>query len=133
MSSDDHIFISVGDIAHNMTQIIGVFTDYDHALARCEDRVFADEEQQLRYDRYFIEEMGRRLRDAPSVSWSPEKPGLVLPGDQGRHSWPVGTSANAAAPTIRLVISCGAPRQPSLIARSIAHRKSDAFTALSLV
>jgi len=50
------------------------------------------------FDSYFISDMGRKLRDTPSVSWSPEKPALILPGDQGRHNWPVGTSANAAAP-----------------------------------
>src|SRR5579885_1366706 len=41
------------------------------------------------FDDYFVNDMGRRLRDVQSVSWSPENPGIILPGDQGRHSWPV--------------------------------------------
>src|SRR5947209_511338 len=39
------------------------------------------------FDDYFINQMGRRLRDTPTVSWSPEQPALILPGDQGRHQW----------------------------------------------
>src|SRR5581483_3768363 len=50
------------------------------------------------FDDYFINEMGRRLRDVPAVSWSVDKPALILAGDGGQHSWAVGTSSNASAP-----------------------------------
>lgn len=40
------------------------------------------------YDQYFARELGARLREAERVSWSPDQPGLVLPGD-GKHTWNV--------------------------------------------
>ncbi len=49
------------------------------------------------HDRYFIDDMAGRLREAPNVSWSPDNPGLVRPDDSGKHVWQLGASAAAAS------------------------------------
>ncbi len=40
------------------------------------------------YDDYFARQLGARLREAARVGWSPETPGLVLPGE-GKHTWSI--------------------------------------------
>ncbi len=40
------------------------------------------------YDEYFIQDLGRRLRDAPCAGWSPEDPAEILPR-AGKLSWPL--------------------------------------------
>lgn len=52
---------------------------------------------------YFIESLSRQLHDANSVSWSPEDPGRIQPGDGGKHTWPLSnTAAGAGADSIPL-------------------------------
>ncbi len=40
------------------------------------------------FDRFFMDEMGRRLREAQSVGWSPADPAEMLL-DDGRYKWPL--------------------------------------------
>lgn len=42
----------------------------------------------------YFEDLGRQLRDATSVGWSPEAPAVIVSGG-GKHSWPIGTAADA--------------------------------------
>lgn len=37
-------------------------------------------------DHYFAKELGARIREASQVSWSPEAPGKIFPGE-GKYSW----------------------------------------------
>jgi CRISPR-associated protein Csm1 len=54
-------------------------------------------------DAYFIESLSLRLHDAQSVSWSPDQPARIQPGDGGRHVWPLSnTAAGAGADSIPL-------------------------------
>jgi CRISPR-associated protein Csm1 len=39
-------------------------------------------------DQYFAKELGAKVREASKISWSPENPGKVIPGE-GKHSWPI--------------------------------------------
>jgi len=39
-------------------------------------------------DHYFARELGAKVREAAKVSWSPEDPGKVTPGE-GKYSWPL--------------------------------------------
>ena len=50
------------------------------------------------FDGYFINDMGRRLHDEHTVSWSPDRPAMILPGGEGKHTWALGTASNASAP-----------------------------------
>jgi CRISPR-associated protein Csm1 len=45
-------------------------------------------------DEYFAGEMCRKLRQASSLSWSSEFPGMILTA-AGKHTWPIGPSADA--------------------------------------
>jgi len=45
-------------------------------------------------DDYFGEELGLRLRDASTVGWSPDAPGIIL-AKPGKHSWSLGASPDA--------------------------------------
>ncbi|MGP0074433.1 MAG: Cas10/Cmr2 second palm domain-containing protein [Bryobacteraceae bacterium] len=42
----------------------------------------------------YFEDLGRTLRDASSVGWSPESPAIILTSG-GKHSWIIGTSPDA--------------------------------------
>jgi hypothetical protein len=37
---------------------------------------------------YFSAELGRKLREAESVGWSPESPAGIQIGTEGKHTWP---------------------------------------------
>jgi hypothetical protein len=54
------VFLSHGEIAHELTQCIGVFSDLDAAVVRCNERVYASEnlqgQESMPYDRHWIEE-----------------------------------------------------------------------------
>jgi CRISPR-associated protein Csm1 len=39
-------------------------------------------------DQYFAKELGAKVREASKISWSPDNPGKVMPGD-GKYSWPL--------------------------------------------
>jgi CRISPR-associated protein Csm1 len=39
-------------------------------------------------DHYFARELGAKVREAAKISWSPENPGKITPGE-GRYSWPL--------------------------------------------
>ncbi len=43
---------------------------------------------------YFVE-LAAALRDAASVSWSPEWPARIEPSESGKHYWPIGTAQDA--------------------------------------
>jgi CRISPR-associated protein Csm1 len=45
-------------------------------------------------DPAYFEELGRTLRDATHVSWSPESPAVILTSG-GKHSWTIGTSPDS--------------------------------------
>src|SRR6185312_12092178 len=49
-------------------------------------------ETRLQLDRGYFVEVGRKLRESASVSWSPDSPGRIILGE-GKHSWPIGTVA----------------------------------------
>jgi CRISPR-associated protein Csm1 len=40
------------------------------------------------YDAYFTKELAARVREAPSIGWSPENPAKVTPGE-GKYTWPL--------------------------------------------
>lgn len=42
----------------------------------------------------YFEDLGRALRDATSIYWSPEAPAMLVTGG-GKHSWTIGTSPDA--------------------------------------
>src|SRR5262249_11741290 len=42
-------------------------------------------------DSYFSKELGMSVREAGSIGWSPDKPGMVHPG-AGKHTWNVTTN-----------------------------------------
>ena len=58
----------------------------------------APEESWQSHDSYF-EELGRSLRDATSVGWSPDSPAEIKAG-AGKHTWPIG-SAQDSVPLAR--------------------------------
>jgi CRISPR-associated protein Csm1 len=39
-------------------------------------------------DHYFARELGAKVREAAKISWSPENPGKITPGE-GKYSWPL--------------------------------------------
>src|SRR5574340_1073497 len=41
-----------------------------------------------RHDAYFAKDLGARIREAASVGWSPDNPGMVKPGE-GKHTWTI--------------------------------------------
>ena len=45
-------------------------------------------------DPAYFEELGRTLRDATNVGWSPESPAVILTSG-GKHSWTIGTSPDS--------------------------------------
>jgi hypothetical protein len=54
------VFIANGEIVHELTQVIGVFSVRELAVARCKDRPNAAEDerglQSMPYDRHWVEE-----------------------------------------------------------------------------
>jgi CRISPR-associated protein Csm1 len=49
-------------------------------------------------DPAYFESLGRALRDATSVSWSPESPAVIVASGSaggGKHTWTIGTSADS--------------------------------------
>lgn len=60
------VFIAQASIAYETTQVIGVFSTINEALARCQERVYMDEcccdglpakpEDHPKYDRHWVEE-----------------------------------------------------------------------------
>ena len=46
------------------------------------------------FDPAYFEELGRMLRDAASVGWSPESPARIEVG-RGKHTWSIGTSQDS--------------------------------------
>jgi hypothetical protein len=54
------IFIANGEIVHELTQVIGVFSVREFAVARCKERPNAAEDelglQSMPYDRHWVEE-----------------------------------------------------------------------------
>ena len=54
-------------------------------------------------DAYFIDSLSLQLHDARSVSWSPDEPARIQPGEGGKHTWPLSnTAAGAGADSIPL-------------------------------
>lgn len=51
-----HIFIAHGEIAHETTQTLGVFTTKDAAITRCNERPAMMEDGDGRYDRHWVEQ-----------------------------------------------------------------------------
>ena len=46
---------------------------------------------------YFIDSLSLQLHDARSVSWNPDQPARIMPGDGGRHAWPLSNTAGGAS------------------------------------
>lgn len=55
-----HTFVAHGEIAHELTQVIGVFSNLRAAVARCKDRPNAAEDEKglasMPYERHWIEQ-----------------------------------------------------------------------------
>jgi CRISPR-associated protein Csm1 len=58
------------------------------------DAGFGATDQFAPSDEYFAGEMCRKLRQASSLSWSPESPGQISTG-AGKHTWPISSSPDA--------------------------------------
>ncbi|HEV2200520.1 MAG TPA: hypothetical protein VGR73_11925 [Bryobacteraceae bacterium] len=71
---------------------------------------------------YFAHQIGWKLRDAETVSWSPEVPGRVLPGT-GKHTWSLTWGSNDSIPFARHAAPSESGAEPAstadLAARSI--------------
>ena len=54
-------------------------------------------------DDTYLEGLSRELHDARSVSWNPDEPARIQPGEGGKHVWPLSnTAAGAGADSIAL-------------------------------